>query len=90
MEWGGRREEGGVLRLQVQDGLRCRGRLRGHLHLAEQHRARGALLAVVHLLLQRLRRRREGLQDLEAEVRQGRVNSCCPHLTSSSWTERRV
>ena len=73
-----------LLRLQVQDGLRRRGRLRGHLHLAEQHCARGALLAVVHLLLQCLRRCREGLQDLEAEIRQGHVNSCCPHLTGPS------
>lgn len=73
-----------LLRLQVQDGLRRRGRLRGHLHLAEQHCTRGALLAVVHLLLQCLRRCREGLQDLEAEIRQGHVNSCCPHLTGPS------
>lgn len=77
-----------LLRLQVQDRLWRRGWLRGHLHLAEQHSAPGALLAMVHLLLQRLRRRREGLQDLEAEIRQGRVNSCCPHLQAPQRAER--
>lgn len=73
-----------LLGLQVQDRVRRRGRLWGHLHLAEEHRARRALLAVVHLLLQCLRRRREGLQNLEAETRQGNISSCCTHLTGPS------
>ena len=73
-----------LLGLQVQDGVWGWGWLQGHLHLAEQHHAQGALLALVHLLLQRLHRHQEGLQDLEAEIRQGRVNSCCPPLTGPS------
>ena len=69
-----------LLGMQVQDGVRGRG----HLHLAEQHCTHGALLAVVHLLLQHLYMCQEGLQYLEVEIRQDHVNSCCSQLTGPS------